>query len=130
MCYGNIAHSKIIKQFKVNVGRKTEPTPLPYLCGKQYWKIIKIIENDVDFPPYFLELDISFKNNINGPLNYIEDGQIKNWNTIGPFGLHNKKIENRLRVSAGCIRHTTEDIIYIANILKKSNQKTFRYYIL
>lgn len=122
---GNLEKSRLIWKVKVNVGRKDEPTPLPVKCGKKYWKIVKIIDDDADFPPYFLELDIPY----NGPLNYFENGEKKIWHTTGAFGLHNKKVQNRLRISDGCIRHTTKEIIYIAKLLKSSDQKSFRYYI-
>lgn len=132
---GDTSQSTLVKTFTVKAGRPGErPTPLPQLAGKEYWTIIaKQPDSNPETAPYFLTLDIPFDAPYYGPTPYDECGGQCNWLLPGAFGLHgvngdNSRLSPDNPGSSGCIRHTTEDITYLYNLLDPANSQ-IRYYV-
>jgi len=134
---GNKENSAILKKFKVKTGIPGErPTPLPDLVGREYWLIISKWEvfDNPETAPYFLTLDIPVTENPPfGPEPYLECNGQCNWELPGAFGLHGnsgdpEKLAESNPGSSGCIRHTSEDITYLYNLLNPEKQR-IRYYV-
>lgn len=135
---GDVASSKLIRTFTVNVGRfQDDPTPLPQKLGRDYWLITskRASSNTNLLGPYFLSLDIPYLGEFQGPQPYLECGENGDeqcfWTTPGDFGLHGVgNTPSRLtdNGSSGCIRHSNEDITYLNSIINPSNS-AIRYYI-
>lgn len=134
---GKKENSALLKVFNVKTGIPGQrPTPLPKLLGKEFWLITGKHEV-LDYPetaPYFLALNIPVTENPPfGPEPYLEcEGQC-NWELPGAFGLHgNNGDPEKLAVtnpgSSGCIRHSSEDITYLYNLLSPESSQV-RYYI-
>ena len=134
---GNREASALIKTFNVKTGIPGQrPTPLPQLLGREYWLIMDEYE-DLDNPetaPYFLTLDIPVSLEAPyGPVPYLECNGQCNWELPGAFGLHGNngdpgKLASTNPGSSGCIRHTSEDIAYLYNLLEPEKSQV-RYYI-
>lgn len=129
--------SLLVKVFIVKTGIPGErPTPLPQLVGREYWLVTSKtkVEDNPETAPYFLTLNIPVTEDPPfGPQPYLEcDGQC-NWELPGAFGLHGnngdpEKLSDSNPGSSGCIRHTSEDITYLYNLLDPENSQV-RYYI-
>lgn len=134
---GNTENSALVKSFKVKSGIPWQrPTPLPELVGRQYWLVTAKYEvfDNPETAPYFLKLDVPVSDSEPyGPVPYDECNGQCNWELPGAFGLHGnngdpEKLAESSPGSSGCIRHTSEDITYLYNLLDLNNSQV-RYYI-
>ncbi|MDO8487149.1 MAG: M23 family metallopeptidase [Candidatus Curtissbacteria bacterium] len=127
------------------------PTPLPQKVGREYWTFTGVNPNDPGIPGgKFLILDVPPSgtgctnpdpNNkeCGGPVPYIECGPNRdeqcNWGgKSGQFGLHGVDATHTLEDtgSQGCVRHSTEDMDFLWNLLHDEipkNRGQIRYYI-
>lgn len=134
---GKGEESAIVKVFNVKTGIPGQrPTPLPDLVGREYWLITDKFEalDNPETAPYFLTLDIPVSIEAPfGPVPYLEcEGQC-NWELPGAFGLHgNNGDPSKLAVdnpgSSGCVRHNSEDITYLYNLIDPYRTQV-RYYV-
>lgn len=130
---GITEHSKLVKQFKVNTGKSTSPTPLHDLMDREYWLVSsKAASINPETAPYFISLDVSVTDEAPfGPDPYPECSGKCDWELPGEFGLHgvngnvNKLIDSG---SSGCIRHSDSDITYLYNLLDPEKME-IRYYV-
>ena len=133
---GQEENSKLVKVFNVKTGIPGErPTPLPQLLGQEYWIITGKFEvDDPETAPYFLTLNVPMtEESPFGPEPYLECNGQCNWELPGAFGLHGnngdpEKLAATNPGSSGCIRHSSEDITYLYNLLSPESSQV-RYYI-
>lgn len=134
---GNKDTSALVKTFEVKSGIPGQrPTPLPQLLGREYWLVTgeyKTSDNP-ETAPYFLTLDVPVSEDMPyGPVPYLECNGQCNWELPGAFGLHGnngdpEKLAESNPGSSGCVRHTSEDITYLYNLLDPGNSQV-RYYV-